>query len=259
MLEAAARGRRVAGSSSPRPAGAIYGEGDGRDELPLRRDAPLEPLSAYGQSKFAAEGYLALYERLYGLSGVSAAPRQRLRAAAGPARRGGRGRDLLRAGARRRPAHRLRRRRRRPATTYTWPTWSAALLAAERKRRSGPINVGTGIETTVLELAERVGELGGARATSSPSSRRRAPARCSASSIDPAAAAARAGLARRALDRDGARCRRSRPTAESPLISPHACTGLRGQGVRLPVPPGICDQSCVRDMLETPSTSRPSS
>ena len=50
--------------------GAIYGEGEGQ-ALPLGEDAPVEPLSAYGQSKFAAEGYLALYERLYGLSGIS--------------------------------------------------------------------------------------------------------------------------------------------------------------------------------------------
>jgi UDP-glucose 4-epimerase len=50
--------------------GAIYGEGQGQ-ELPLGEDAPLAPLSPYGQSKLAAEGYLALYERLYGRSGVS--------------------------------------------------------------------------------------------------------------------------------------------------------------------------------------------
>jgi len=50
--------------------GAIYGEGDGQ-QLPLAEDAPIAPLSAYGQSKFAAEGYMALYERLYGLSGVA--------------------------------------------------------------------------------------------------------------------------------------------------------------------------------------------
>ena len=68
-----ARGDAVAGS---RPlvfvstGGAIYGEGEGK-QLPLDESAPIEPFSAYGQSKFAAEGYLALYERLYGLSGVS--------------------------------------------------------------------------------------------------------------------------------------------------------------------------------------------
>lgn len=50
--------------------GAIYGEGEGQ-ELPLDEGAPIAPMSAYGQSKFAAEGYMALYERLYGLSTVS--------------------------------------------------------------------------------------------------------------------------------------------------------------------------------------------
>ena len=50
--------------------GAIYGEGEGQD-LPLDEGAPIAPMSAYGQSKYAAEGYLALYERLYGLSTVA--------------------------------------------------------------------------------------------------------------------------------------------------------------------------------------------
>ncbi len=50
--------------------GAIYGEGEGQD-LPLGEGAPIAPMSAYGQSKFAAEGYLALYERLYGLSSIA--------------------------------------------------------------------------------------------------------------------------------------------------------------------------------------------
>src|SRR6185312_15897929 len=50
--------------------GAIYGEGEGQ-QPPLDEGAPIAPMSAYGQSKFAAEGYLALYERLYGLSGIA--------------------------------------------------------------------------------------------------------------------------------------------------------------------------------------------
>ena len=50
--------------------GAIYGEGEGQ-QLPLDEAAPIAPMSAYGQSKFAAEGYLALYERLYGLSSIA--------------------------------------------------------------------------------------------------------------------------------------------------------------------------------------------
>ena len=93
--------------------GAIYGEGDGQ-ELPLPEDAPLAPEAPYGQSKFAGEGYLSLYERLYGLSSVAAAARQRLRPAPGPARRGRRDRDLLRPPARGRAADRLRRRQADP-------------------------------------------------------------------------------------------------------------------------------------------------
>jgi UDP-glucose 4-epimerase len=50
--------------------GAIYGEGAGKD-LPLDESAEIEPLSAYGQSKYAAEGYLALYRRLYGVPSMA--------------------------------------------------------------------------------------------------------------------------------------------------------------------------------------------
>ena len=58
LLEAARRSgaRRFVFVST---GGAIYGEGEGQ-ALPLREDAPIAPLSAYGQSKFAAEGYVAL-------------------------------------------------------------------------------------------------------------------------------------------------------------------------------------------------------
>jgi UDP-glucose 4-epimerase len=37
----------------------------------------------------------------------------------------------------------------------------AAALAAAESEASGPINIGTGIETDVLELARRLGELAG--------------------------------------------------------------------------------------------------
>jgi UDP-glucose 4-epimerase len=47
--------------------GAIYGEGAGR-LLPLDEQAECRPDAPYGQSKYAAEGYLSLYGRLYGLS-----------------------------------------------------------------------------------------------------------------------------------------------------------------------------------------------
>ena len=140
--------------------GAIYGEGEGK-KLPLDESAPIEPFSAYGQSKFSAEGYLALYERLYGLSGVSLrlgnvyGPRQdplgeagviaifcgRLRAGGRPTvfGDGTQTRDYI----------------------YVGDVVAAALAAAESDV-SGPINIGSGIETDVLELAARLAEIDGA-------------------------------------------------------------------------------------------------
>jgi UDP-glucose 4-epimerase len=137
--------------------GAIYGEGEGQ-ELPLPEESPIAPLSAYGQSKFAAEGYLSLYERLYGLSGVSLrlgnvfGPRQDPLGEAGVIaifcgllKEGGRPtvfgdgtqtRDYI----------------------YVGDVVSAALAAAESDA-TGPINVGTGKETNVLELVGILREL----------------------------------------------------------------------------------------------------
>ena len=70
VLEAArAGGRRGASSSSP-PAARSTARARARScRSPRTRRSRRS--SPYGQSKFAAEGYLALYERLYGLSGVS--------------------------------------------------------------------------------------------------------------------------------------------------------------------------------------------
>jgi len=139
--------------------GAIYGEGEGQD-LPLAEDAPLAPEAPYGQSKHAAEGYLALYERLYSLSGVSLrlgnvyGPRQDPLGEAGVvAIFCGR----LRAGERPTVFGDGRQTR---DYIYVGDVVAAALAAAE-SAASGPINVGTGVETDVLELARRLGELGG--------------------------------------------------------------------------------------------------
>ncbi|HEX8050335.1 MAG TPA: NAD-dependent epimerase/dehydratase family protein [Solirubrobacterales bacterium] len=139
--------------------GAIYGEGEGQ-LIPLGEDAPIAPLSAYGQSKYAAEGYLSLYERLYGLSGISLrlgnvyGPRQDPLGEAGVIaifcgllKEGGRPtvfgdgtqtRDYI----------------------YVGDVVSAALAAAESEV-TGPVNIGTGRETTVLELVEALRKLSG--------------------------------------------------------------------------------------------------
>jgi UDP-glucose 4-epimerase len=139
--------------------GAIYGEGEGK-RLPLDESAPIEPFSAYGQSKFAAEGYLALYERLYGLSGVSLrlgnvyGPRQDPLGEAGVIAifcgklRGGERPTVFGDGTQTRDY------------IYVGDVVAAALAAATSDF-SGPINIGSGIETDVLELARLLGEIGG--------------------------------------------------------------------------------------------------
>lgn len=142
--------------------GAIYGEGEGQ-RLPLPEEAPIAPLAAYGQSKYAAEGYLALYERLYGLSGVSLrlgnvyGPRQDPLGEAGVIAIFC---GLLRSGGR--------------PTVYGDGTQTrdyiyvgdvvAAALAAAGSEVTGPLNIGTGRETSVLELAGALGRLGGTAA-----------------------------------------------------------------------------------------------
>ena len=156
VLEAARAGGcgRVVSIST---GGAIYGEGEGQD-LPLAEDAPIAPMSAYGQSKYAAEGYLALYERLYGLSGISL----RLGNVYGP-----RQDPLGEAGVIAIFCGRLQQGSR--PTVYGDGTQTrdyiyvgdvvAAAIAAGESGVTGPINIGTGRETTVLELAEALKSL----------------------------------------------------------------------------------------------------
>jgi UDP-glucose 4-epimerase len=158
VLEAAraSGARRVVSIST---GGAIYGEGQGQ-QLPLPEEAPIAPLSAYGQGKFAAEGYVSLYERLYGLSGVSLrlgnvyGPRQDPLGEAGVIaifcgllKEGGRPtvfgdgtqtRDYI----------------------YVGDVVAAALAAGDSEA-SGGINIGTGVETNVLELIEALKRLSG--------------------------------------------------------------------------------------------------
>jgi UDP-glucose 4-epimerase len=139
--------------------GAIYGEGEGK-KLPLGEDAPIEPFSAYGQSKFAAEGYLALYERLYGLSAVCL----RLGNVYGP-----RQDPLGEAGVIAIFCGKLRAGERptvfgdgRQTRDYIYVgDVVAGMLAAAGSQATGPINLGTGVETDVLELAARLAEIGG--------------------------------------------------------------------------------------------------
>ena len=158
MLEAA----RLVGARSfvfTSTGGAIYGEGAERaDELPFSESARCEPDSVYGQSKLAAEGYVDYYRRAYGLAASVArlgnvyGPRQDPALEAGVvaifcdlARDGGRP-TVFGDG--------------RQTRDYVHVSdVAAALLAVERSGRPGPFNVGTGAETSVLELAETIGRL----------------------------------------------------------------------------------------------------
>jgi UDP-glucose 4-epimerase len=139
--------------------GALYGEGADK-QLPLPESTPIAPLSGYGQSKFSAEGYLGLYERLHGLSGMALrlgnvyGPRQDPLGEAGVVaifcgllKDGGvptvygdgtQTRDYI----------------------YVGDVVSAA-LAAGATRLGGAVNIGTGREASVLDIVRILGELAG--------------------------------------------------------------------------------------------------
>jgi UDP-glucose 4-epimerase len=154
VLEAAraAGVRRVVNTST---GGGLYGEAD---LLPTPEDYPIRALAPYGQSKYAAEGYCALYTRLHGLSTVSLrygnvyGPRQ------DPFGEGGVVAIFC--------GH---------VVTGATPTvfgdglqtrdWvevsdvvAANLLAADSEL-TGPVNIGHGRETSVLELLEALQEV----------------------------------------------------------------------------------------------------
>ena len=139
--------------------GAIYGEGSGR-ELPLAEDAACLPDAPYGQSKLAAEGYLSVFRRLHGLEAVSLrlgnvyGPRQDPHGEAGVvaifcgALIGDESPRVYGDGTQTRDY------------VYVADVVEAFLAAAERGGE-GPYNVGTGIETSVLELGARLARASG--------------------------------------------------------------------------------------------------
>jgi UDP-glucose 4-epimerase len=137
--------------------GAIYGEGAERpDELPFAETARCEPFSVYGQSKLAAEGYVDLYARTRGLPATVLRLGNIYGLRQDPATEAGVVAifcDLARDGARPTVFGSGRQTR---DYVYVGDV-VVALLAAEASHDAGPINVGTGIETSVLELAELVG------------------------------------------------------------------------------------------------------
>jgi len=153
ILEAARRhGAKVVFTSS---GGAAYGECDG----PAPETAPLRPLAPYGTSKLSGEEYLATYNRLYGTTHVSLrlgnvyGPRQEPHGEAGVVaifmgllRKGGTPR-IFGDGSQTRDY------------VYVGDVARALLLALERDGRV--YNIGTGAETSVLELYRAIQDVAG--------------------------------------------------------------------------------------------------
>jgi len=156
VLEAAreVQSRRVVFSST---GGGLYGDAD---VFPTPEDSPIRPMAPYGQGKLAAEGYCGLYTRLHGLSTVSLrygnvyGPRQDVHGEAGVVAIFcgclveqqtpivfGDGRQ-----------------------TRDWVDVSdvvrANLLAADSSL-TGPVNIGGGRETAVLDLITALDEVSG--------------------------------------------------------------------------------------------------
>ena len=152
---AAARAAGVRRFVNTSTGGAVYGEGR---IVPAPEDHPVAPEAPYGQSKFAAEGYCELFGRLHGLSTISLrygnvyGPRQdplgeagviaifcgRLIAGERPVVFGDglQTRDYIHV-----------------------DDVVTANLAAVDSDASGPVNIGTGMETTVLQLVEALAPL----------------------------------------------------------------------------------------------------
>jgi len=143
VLEAARKhGTQVVFAST---GGAIYGECDG----PAPETAERRPISPYGVSKLAAEEYLAAYNRLYGTNHVSLryanvyGPRQDPKGEAGVVA------IFLGALAEGRAPRIFGDGRQTRDYVYAGDVAQATLAAAGN---DGVFNVGTGIETSVVDL-----------------------------------------------------------------------------------------------------------
>jgi UDP-glucose 4-epimerase len=157
VLEAAraAGVKRVVNTST---GGAIYGE---IDVMPTPESVEPKPMSAYGQSKYCAERYCAWYQRLYGLSTVTLrygnvfGPRQDPKGEAGViAIFAGR----LIQGAR--PVIYGDGRQTRDYT-FVGDIVAANLAAAAHPEAHGEYNIGTGVESSVLEVVAALRDAAG--------------------------------------------------------------------------------------------------
>jgi UDP-glucose 4-epimerase len=168
--------------------------------LPLSEAQPPQPGSPYGQSKLAAEGCCDLYGRLHDLSTISLrfanvyGPRQDPSGEAGVvAIFAGR----LRAGE---PLPVFGDGRQTRDFVYVDDA-VAALLAAADSRDTGPVNIGTGRQTSILDLIAAFGALRPGRAEVAWEPGRAGERR--ATSLDASRARARLGWRPRVALREG--------------------------------------------------------
>jgi len=171
--------------------GAIYGEGS-RLQLPASEDSTLEPLCPYGLSKMAGEKYLELYRRMYMFNSVALrfgnvyGPRQNPKGEAGAVAIFG---ELLKQGE-------------QPIVfgdgeqtrdfVYIDDVVSAILIASKNDVE-GAINVGTGTETSLLELLGALGRFAPNGNSFEPTFKDKKPGEVKRISIDPARAALELG------------------------------------------------------------------
>ena len=174
VLEAALRSRTHVVFAST--GGAVYGECDG----PAGEDAPRRPLAPYGVSKLAAEEYLATYNRLHGAGHVALrygnvyGPRQDPHGEAGVVAiflgRVAHGENLRVFGDGRQTRDYV----------FVGDVVEATLAAVGK---TGAYNVGTGIETSVLDLADACRRVTGVEAETVFESQR--PGELARSVLDP--------------------------------------------------------------------------
>ena len=133
--------------------GAVYGD---TTVLPTPEDHPPLPVSPYGISKLAVEHYLACWGVLYGISGLALryanvyGPRQNPLGEAGVVAIFSR--RLLRG----EPAIINGDGKQTRDYVYVGDVAEANLLALERPEVTGTLNIGTGVETSVIDLFQRL-------------------------------------------------------------------------------------------------------
>ena len=181
--------------------GGLYGDAE---LIPTPEDYAIRPLAPYGQGKHAAEGYCELYARLHGLSTVSLrygnvyGPRQDVHGEAGVvaifcgALVEGRTPTVFGDG----------------LQTRDWvevgDVVRANLIAAD-SNVTGPINIGHGQETSVLDLLRALNDVGGGRTLPEPTFAPERPGEVRRSCLDVTRAGDRLGWKAQVDLRDGLR------------------------------------------------------